>query len=624
MPTPITAGDPIFAGIASSVPSSFLADVVGLINRSPNLLAQIAQLDAFTLPGGGSARIALQSGAGNGASSSYHSAVINISALASYDDSQSIALGGNLDPAQSPEYVTPAGVFVGLLAYELAHWTDPQLGPIYTGGLPGYTIEQAVATEFASEGKSADSQYTAMMQIQSTEATNPVPSSMANGNILFNVTSNPAQDTNLLAQLAALQSTPTPVAATVSLLGSQFWNVPVDGGNFLSTMWNSYGENGARDDLGIVLSQITGFSVRESNAGTLEGCTIETGAPGSAALTYLIACPTPGQQQAQITDTASGNLLATVDTVIDAGTGQMQLSLAAHDFSFSVPNGSVALGVTGDNDRLFGQAGVTDLNVALSGTGALVCLQSGSSTITGADSTSTVFGGASDVTYAGGGGILVMGAGAATVTGGPRESVFGGTGGVTYQGATEYADVIGGAGSCTIRAGAGGGWYGGGGLGHNALTATGAGTVLDAGGNDDTLTGAAGGGAYLIAAAGNETLQGGNQTGDTIFFLGAGPDLVQAGHGGSVIVTGSGTATIDGGGGWDQVWGGTGGPDRFVAGNGGVLAISGFRPGLDHISADGQHVTAASEGAAGTVFALSSGATIILAGVAVQPGGAFS
>ena len=629
MPTPITAADPIFADIASSVPASFLADVVGLINRSPSLLAQIAQLDAFTLPGGGTAQIVLQSGAGNGASSSYHSAVINVSALSSYDDSQSIALGGNVDSTQGPEYVTPAGVFVGLLAYELGHWLDAQLGPIYTGSLPGYTIEQAVATEFASEGKSADSQYTAMMQIQSTEATSPVPSDMANGNVLFNVTSDPAQDTSLLAQVAGLQS-----GAAVSLLGSQFWNVPVDGGSFLSTFWTSYSDSGARDDLGIAMSQITGFSVRESNAGTLESCTIDTGAPsggapsggapGGAALSYLITCPTPGQQQAQITDAASGSLLATVDTVIDASSGQMQLTLAAHDFSFDIPDGSVALGVTGDNDRLFGGPGVADLQIALSGTGALVCLQSGSSTITGADATTTVFGGASDVTYAGGGGILVMGAGAATVAGGPRETVFGGTGGVTYQGATEYADVIGGAGSCTIRAGAGGGWYGGGSLGHNALTATGAGTVLDAGGNDDTLTGAAGGGAYLIAAAGNETLQGGNQTGGTLFFLGAGADLVQAGHGGSVIVTGSGTATIDGGGGWDQVWGGTGGADQFVAGQGGVLAISGFRPGIDHLSMGGQHVTAASEGATGTVFALSSGATIVLAGVAVQGGSAFS
>ncbi len=616
MPTAISTNDPIFRGIAASVPAAFLDDVVALINRSPTLQSQINQLDALPLADGGTAQIALQTGAGNGASSSYHSAVINIAALSSYDDQQLVAEGGSATPGQT-ELITPAGVFVGLLAYEMGHWTDPQLGPIYSGGLSGYTLEQAVATEFASEGKSGDNQYVVMSQIQQSESAQPVPSDMANGNVLFNITSNPAQDTQLLQQAAALRSQPDAYAETVSTLGSQFWNVPVDGGSFLSTMWNGYDAGGAHDDLGISMSQISGFAVSENEAGGLNGCTIQTQAPGGSD-TYQITCPTPGQQQTQISNSVTHALLAQVGTVIDAD-GAMQLSLAANNFAFNVAAGA-SLTTTGNGDTVFGAGGN---GIALSGADALVCAGAGNTIITGANATTTVFGGAGNIDDAGGGGILVMGSGSATVGGGAQESVFGGAGGLSYQGGQDYADVIGGAGSCTIHAGAGGGWYGGGSLGHNTLLATGAGTVLDAGGNGDTLTGAASGGAYLIAAAGNETLLGGNTSGETTFFLGAGADLVTAGSGGSVIDTGTGTASVLGGGGNDQIWGGSGLADLFTAGTGGSMEIHGFRTGIDHLATGGQQLGAATQEASGTLFTLSSGATILLDGIKVEAGSAF-
>ena len=618
VPNPIKTDDPIFAGIADQVPTAFLRDVVALINRSPTLLSQINQLDSLQLPGGGTARIALQTGADNGASSSYRSAVINISALSSYDDSQLIAEGGSTTPGQT-ELITPAGVFVGLLGYEMAHWTDAQLGPLYSGGLGGYTLEQAVATEFLSEGKSGDNQYAILSQVQQSETANSAPPSMANGNILFNITSNPEQDTQLLGQVAALQGQPDAYAKAISTLGSQFWNVPVDGGSFLSTMWNSYEAGGAHDDLGISLSHITGFAVSGSESGALAGCTIQTHASGGPALTYQITTPKTGQQQAQVSDASTHAPLATISTTIDAA-GAMQLALAANSFSFGVA-ASASLAVNGNGDTVIGAGGNS---IALAGGDALVCAGAGNTTVTGADSTTTVFGGAGDVDYAGGGGILVMGSGSATVAGGAGETVFGGGGHVSYQGGQDYADVIGGSGSCTIHAGAGGGWYGGGSRGQNALLATGAGTVLDAGGNGDTLTGAAGGGAYLIAAAGNETLLGGNQSGTTSFFLGSGADLVNAGAGGSVINTGTGTATIQGGGGLDQVWGGSGGADLFIADDGGRLEVHGFRTGVDHLGAGAQQVSVAAPSAAGTLFTLSSGATILLADVEAGAGSAFS
>ena len=608
MPTPITTGDPIFAGIAGSVPSAFLGDVVGLIDRSPILEAQINQLDAIPLADGGTARIALQTGAGNGANSSFHSEVINIGALSSYDDMQVIAAGGSTTPGQT-ELVTPAGVFTGLLAYEMAHWTDTQLGPIYSGAIGSYTIEQAVATEFASEGKSGENQYLVMSQIQQSEVVLPLPAGLANGNVLFNITSMPSHDTQLLQQVTVLQGGAQPDADSVSYLGSQFWNVPVDGGTFLSTMWNGYEAGGARDDLGITLSQITGYGVTESEAGTLAGCTIQTVSDGRA-LTWQIACPIPGQQQAQVSDSATQTVLAEIDSVIDPA-GQLHLAIAASNFAFAAPAGA-SLSVTGSGDSITGASGNI---IAVAGDNESVCLVSGAA----GSATTTVFGGGSDV-HDTAGGVLVMGTGAATVSGGLSSTIFGGTGGVVYQGGQEYADVIGGGGSCTIDAGAGGGWYGGGSLGANSLVATGAGTVLDAGGVGDTLTGAAGGGAWLIAASGNETLIGANQTGETTFFLGSGADLVRAGVGGSVIDTGAGAASVFGGGGHDQIWGGSGGPDLFVAGSGGQLEIHGFRTGTDHLSAAGQQVVARASLGGGTLFTLSSGATVLLAGVEAQSG----
>ena len=755
MSATISTSDPIFAAL--SVPAAFLADVVDLINRSPSLLGEIDQLDATTIPGGGTAEIRLQSGQQNGGNTYYHAATINIGTLGSYDDMTPISSGGSLVAGQT-ENITPAGTFVGVLAHEIAHWGDAQLGPLYgAGGLLGYPIEQAVATEFASEGKAATSQYTAMQQIQASEKSSALPADMANGNTLFDVDGIPAQDTVMLQTVQSIALGASPHAAEVSYLGSQFWNVPVDGGSYLTTMWGGYGAAGASDDLGISEGQITRFQVSESAAGTLAGCIIQTSVASGANLTYQIACAVPGSQQARITDTATGAAVATVDTVI-APAGGAQLTVTADDFSFAVIDdavasvqgnddtlalgsddslsltgsgstvtgaagntislaasssaviaaaggggsirlvgdaaavdvlgtgariallgnndtatasgsimtladaitgslggssdtvilgmqdvlslagsqdtillagsapGSESITLSGDQDRLFGGVQASDLRLTLSGATATVVLTGGHATISGANAGTTVFGGASDVDYAGGG-ILVMGSGAATVAGataGTQQVVFGGASGLLYQGSQGYADVVGGAGTCTIQAGSAGGWYGGSAAGNNLLVASGAGTVLDAGGNGDTLVGAAGGGAYLIAAAGNETLRGGNQTGESTVFLGSGSDRLTAGPGGSIIDTGAGMATVYGGGGHDQIWAGSGGADLFVAGSGGQLEIHGFRTGTDHLQTAGQSISAALQSGGGTMFTLSSGATILLAGVDAPPGTVFA
>lgn len=667
MSTPILTSDPILAAVAATpgVTTAFLDDVVDLINRSPNLLAEINQLDATSLSGGGTAVIKLQNGQDNGGNTSYHSAVINIRALPSYNDGTLPYAGGSLIAGQI-EHLTPAGTFVGTLAHEIGHWSDPQLGPLYIGSTAAYPIEQAVATEFTSEGKAAFSQYTAMSQIQATEASQPIRAGMANGNIMFDVDGKPVENTAMLQQVQALssQSASAGAAACISYLGSQFWTTPVDGGTYLSTMWNGYGALGARDELGISEAQITQFQVQEAVGATLAGCTIQTRPSSGAALTYQIACPTPGAQQARITDSATGLLLATVDTTIPSVSAATQLSLAANNFSFAVVGNSIAtvqgnndaltldrgdslsltgpgntisltgangsadmVRLSGDQDHLLGGPHVTNLQLTLSGTRSMVSLTAGSATVTDGGTGTSIFGGASNVSYrGGGGGILVMGSGAATVAGagvGTKETVFGGTSGLQYQGAQEYADVIGGAGPCTIHAGAGGGWYGGGNAGSNFLAASGGPTVLDAGGNGDTLVGASGGGTFLIAGSGNETLYGGNRAGESSIFLGIGADAVVAALGGSVVNTGTGTARIYGGGGHDQIWGGTGGADLFVAGKSGQLEIHGFRVGTDHLQAAGQATTAVVQGVGGTTITLSSGATILLGGVDAQGSSVF-
>ncbi len=780
MPKQISTGDPIFAALA--LPSAFLHDVVDLINRSQSLLGEIDQLDATTLPGGGTAEIESQSGQQNGGNTTCHASVINIAAFGSYDDAKVPYGGGSLAAGQT-EGLTPAGVFVGILAHEIAHWGDAQLGPLYSAGvLPSYTLEQSVATEFASEGKAATSQYTAMSQIQASEAAQPIPAGMANGNVLFDVNGHPPQDSVLLQHVQSIGVGAGSHAADISYFGSQFWNVAVDGGTYLTTMWGGYGAAGARNDLGIDEARIVQYQVSENDSGTLAGCTIETsassgqtGQPSVAALTYRIAFAAAGSQQARITDTATGAAVATVDTVVTSAGGTVQFSIVADAFTFAVIDDTVAtvrgdrdtltlgsrdslfltgsgntvtgaagnmislsasssaviatqhgggtisldgdaatlevlgsgaavgllgnsdaavasgstvtlaasiagslggsddivilgagdtLSLTGDRDtivlsgvpsgvpsgvlsgvlaggdgagqsitlsgsqdRLFGGSHPAELRLTLSGAASTVVLTGGHATISGAGVGTTVFGGGSDVEYGGGDGILVMGSGAATVAGaaeGARETVFGGASGLLYQGGREYADVVGGAGSCTIRAGVGGGWYGGSIAGNNFLAATGAGTVLAAGGGGDTLVGATGGGAYLIAAAGNETLRGGNQTGESTVFLGSGADLLVAGPGGSIVDTGAGTVTLYGGGGHDHVWAGSGDGDVFVTGVGGQLEIHGFRTGADHLLSAGQAVGDAVRTGDGTLFTLSSGATIILAGVDAPPGTAFA
>lgn len=623
----ITTTDPVFGTVAQKTNPGFMADVVRLINESPNLVAEINALDGTRAANNAQATINLQSASGQGGSTSYHSPQINISTLVSYDDGTKPYVGGSL--TASYDRATPAAVFVGTLAHEIGHWLDANLAPIYTQGLLShYSIEQAVATEFSSEGKAAYSQYVSKLQIDAANG--------AAGVGYFHATNTTRQDTGELSQLSHMSD----VGQAESYLGSQFWNVGVNGGTYLSTMWNGY--SSAVNYLGIDYTTITDVTVQLNDAGILVGSTLQT-----ANLDYSFAYGAIGHETASVLNSA-GSLLYT-EVFVDDGSSSYTLTRYQSGGTFAqgananetvagggnnVTGTGNALLLQGNNNMLTGvSAAASDgiegngnvffdhsaaravLQLALSGNANDVILGAASTTITGSATGNTVFGGSGALRYDGNGGTLVLG-GAATVSGsGAHTVLFGGNGSVVYDGKTGYDDVIMGAGSATIQAGAGGGWYEGGTDGHNFIKGSdsGLGTVLAAGGNGDTVTGGAHGGDYFLAGAGNETLNGGNSVGTQTMFLGSGSAVVTTGSANSIIDTGTGSALINDFG-HTVVYGGTGRPDTYTA-SAGHMDVVGFRVGTDHVS--GTVASAAFQGS-NTILQLSNGASITLVSLQTQ------
>lgn len=618
----IRTSDPIFGTVAQQTNPTFMADVVRPINESPSLMAEIAALDSTPSVNGNQAVIMLTNNTGEGGDSYYHAPQISISALVNYDDSGKPYAGGSF--TSSFDALTPAATFVGILAHEIGHWLDANLAPIYTQKLlTHYSIEQSVATEFASEGKAAYSQYLSKQQIDSANA--------GVGTGLFHASNSLQQDSDELRLVSGISD----VGQAQSYLGSQFWNVNVNGGTYLSTMWSGYSNGGSVNYLGIDYTTITNVTVQLNDAGAMIGSTLRT-----ADLNYTFSYGAIGSETASILNSA-GNLLYT-EVFNDSGAAIFDLARSQSNGSFTQTSqadetvagdsnvvtdagnslvmrgsGNYLMGVTAANDTIIGNGNVyfghsaasSSVQLSMSGRANEAVLGAGAATISGSAVNSTVFGGAGALHYDGDGGTLVLN-GAATVAGAAANTVvFGGTGTLIYDGSSGYDDVIMSTGSATITAGAGGGWYEGGSNGFNLIRGSdsGQGTVLDAGGNGDTVTGGIHGGDYLLAGIGNETLIGGNDSGTQTMFLGGGSAMVTTGTASSIIDTGTGSAYIKNLG-HGVVYGGTGQADVYTAGAG-HMDIVGFRVGTDHVAGSVASIAYLGNN---TTLQLSNGASITL------------
>lgn len=625
--TLINISDAIFGSVPSQTNPALMTEVVRLINESPSLVDEINALDSTPDIYGGHAMINLRSNDGEGGDTFYHAPSINISGLPDYSASARYYSGSFNALYDS---ATPAAAFVGVLAHEIGHWLDAGIAPISTRGmLPAYSIEQAVATEFASEGKAAYSQYVSKVQIDAANG--------GAGTVLFHFSNSWQQDTPVLRAVSHIGD----VGQAQSYLGSQFWNVDVNGGTYLSNNWIGYSNAGAVNFLGIdyttvTAATVTAATVQLNDAGVLTGSTLQT-----TGLDYSFVYGSIGSETASISD-AGGNQLYT-EVFGDSGATIFALARYQTGGSFAqtanadetvIGNGNNVvdagnlLALQGNQDTLIGTAAagndsLTDganvyfdqtvpgstLQLVLAGGSDVVVPGEASTNLSGTAVYGTVFGGQGALDYTGAGGTLVLSGGATVNGSGASTVLFGGSGQVFYNGGSGYDDVIMSVGSATIHASDGGGWYEGGTAGANFITGSdsGRGTILAAGGDGDTINGGTHGGDFFLAGAGNETLNGGNSFGIQTMFLGDGFAAVTTGAAGSIIDTGAGTASIDNFG-QATVYGGTDQGDIYTA-QAGQLDVVGFRVGIDHV-AGGVAWTAYQS--SNTDVQLSNGASITL------------
>lgn len=296
----------------------------------------------------------------------------------------------------------------------------------------------------------------------------------------------------------------------------------------------------------------------------------------------------------------------------------------------------------------------------------------------GDGSMGTVIGSDQDLTLYGGAGSLVLrnGSGNATVLGSTSAEQLPQSRGVTVNNSASLFGTLlvsGGTGHVTVFGGNEQAAIYGGTAGGNVLVAgpvldgdvplspgnpyfllTPAGTILGAptdpttiggGGDGDMLVGTGRYGLLIAASMGNETLSGADSSGSDTMFGGTGSDLVVAGSGRTTVVAGSGAATINGGTGLTTLFAGSG-QDVFIGGpgggyvqagngnatlfngggqerigvvdgqSGGNVLVYGFRPGTDHIVAQGYDAAPTVSGAAGgTTLRFSDHTVVTLLGV---------
>ena len=416
-------------------------------------------------------------------------------------------------------------------------------------------------------------------------------------------------------------------------------------------------------NLGIGGIDVSPGATLGSGAITLAGGTL-TGVLGQFANPITLGAG-PGLDAIYGTGTLSGLITGGAALVL----GNLVLTNAANSNSGGIAasgtveiatNGAAGTGpLSADGGRLILDAGVTG--------GPINAARGGSTAVSVADGSHTVFAGQGGLSFQNGSGTsLVVGAILPTTTIQSEEPVFGalsvtgGTGSVTVFGGNEGGAIFGGtAGGNVIVAGFGGTAGGnvimaGASVGPSLAIEGAIPVTIGGGGNGDLLAVVGVQNNLVAAAGGNETLTGSGATGNNVFFGGIGADLIVAGSGQDLIVGGSGTATLVGGVGGTAIFAGAGrdlivggaGGDYIQAGSGdatvfagagsdllavvngqagGSVTVSGFRVGTDHLAARG-YGSAPQQATAGgnTVLTFSDNTRVTLLGVASVPESAFT
>lgn len=214
--------------------------------------------------------------------------------------------------------------------------------------------------------------------------------------------------------------------------------------------------------------------------------------------------------------------------------------------------------------------------------------------------------------------LIQAGSGSATINATAGEaSVQGSSGAITFIGGDVASVVLGGMGSVTVTAGAGGGVFHGGTDGNNLLLGGIGATSLFGAGNGDMLIGFGNVQNLLVAGAGSETLLGAG-TGDSTFRAGSGHTSMTGGSGADTLYAGSGRATMTGSFGADSF--------TFVHGDaGGRDLVTDFMKGTDSLVLSGyasdefaNALNSASQNNAGTTITLSDNTTITFAGLTIS------
>lgn len=159
--------------------------------------------------------------------------------------------------------------------------------------------------------------------------------------------------------------------------------------------------------------------------------------------------------------------------------------------------------------------------------------------------------------------------------------------------------------------------FGGGTGGGNLILAGQQASTVFGGGSGDVLFAAGSASDALVAGSGNETLSGLGSSGDNVFFVGPGADLIGGGGGNAVFYGGPGQATVVG----------TGGRDLYAYAKGvfagGATTIMGFDPAKgDRIALQGyaagevqNDLARANVSAGSTALTLSDGTALEFVGV---------